>query len=169
MKHWKLFAVFVLVIVFLFGIFIFFFPSQNPQPTTPATNPFNNIVDPQPNNSSISTFVASCYKTYIQWYVSNNKSANPSQSIPDPSRCFTSDFINQWPGIITNTEGDPVLLAQDYGNSWMSNINAMVSNQSQTAASVTLSLGSGNELRQLLVQLQLTSNGWRISSVTSAQ
>ncbi|MDR3549107.1 MAG: hypothetical protein P4M11_12755 [Candidatus Pacebacteria bacterium] len=164
-NRWLLISVIVLAIIVL-ALFLFelFSHKQTAVPTV-SSNPFASALS---GNESITDFTTTCYKTYISTYFASDSMSTEQLAQSAPS-CFTTDFINQWPAIIKSTEGDPVLLAQDFYASWENTISASVASQTQTDATLILNMGTGTESRQLLVQLQMTSAGWRIASVSAPQ
>jgi hypothetical protein len=167
MKYWKIIVVVaVVVILVIITITTLLLRPVATTTETPIQNPFANAVTSETNPS---TFVKNCFQAYIPAYIAELSVTSPTQFSNYAAACFTPDFIAQWPNIVSSTDSDPVLLSQDYYNSWKTDISAITASQSQTTSSVILNLGAGSELVQLEVNLQLTPSGWRISSVTKPQ
>jgi hypothetical protein len=147
-------------------VLFFFFTKSTPQQTNnPTTNPFANSVD---SNQGLEDFSARCFKTYVSNYIAKQNSASDSPQLNQFAQsCFTSNFINQWATIANESDSDPVLLSQDYYNSWETDATVSVLSQSSTDATELVNLGTGSETLQLIAQLQMTPNGWRISDISS--
>jgi hypothetical protein len=165
MKPWKIILI-TIVTITIVAFVIFFFTFQ--KPASPLQNPRTQFpIAPQNSSSSpISQIVKDCYSWYINAYFVNSGSAASDQQA---TQCFTTNFITQWTTLAENTGGDPVVLAQDYQPSWLNNITVTVLNQMATSSSVLVSLGTDQELKQLIVQLTPDEKGlWKIQSVMNA-
>jgi hypothetical protein len=166
MKHWKLIlTILIVLVIIVVALFVVFSKPKQPQQNIPSTNPF---ADAQAPTETLSDFTANCFKNYIQTYVASHRSASTSTKLNQyAASCFTQDFINQWPSIISSTDGDPVLLAQDYDSSWATDVAVTIASQSSTDATTIVNLGTGTQTTQRITQLQMTPDGWRISAVSS--
>jgi hypothetical protein len=151
-------------------VFILFSQKTTSQTAPLTTNPFADVSPTLTSTSTgndLTTFIQNCFTSYIQAYEANQQNSNPGQFDQDAQSCFTPDFIQQWPAIITKSEGDPILLSQDYESSWLSNVFVAIASQTQTSALAIVNIGSGSETEQVLAQLTNTAAGWRIAAVTS--
>jgi hypothetical protein len=170
----RIIIVLIVVLVVLIGALATWMTLHKNAPTpTVSSADFGDATSQ--NSDTISTFTGNCFKWYIQGYANRstvvgtkNYEAATAQIAADAGSCFTPEFISQWPTITSNTEGDPVLLSQDYESSWAANVTTSITQQSATDAAALVNLGSNPQwLKQLIVHLTYTANGWRISGVTS--
>lgn len=140
---------------------------QTPAKNIPTTNPF---ADTQAPTESLSDFISTCFKTYVQNYIAKDNASTDSPQLNQyAASCFTQDFIQQWPSIAQNSDSDPVLLSQDFYPSWETDASAAITSQTTNSAVAIVNLGTGSQSIQLIATLQMTSDGWRISKVTSPQ
>lgn len=183
MTYWKP-LLFLFIIIFAGGLVYLYFltaPSITipvPVPTkTTSTNstfgqPAQNVPLPKQisnQTSSPAQFAANFYTWYLQGLMSNQSFSNSNQFKSGITDWLTPDFITNWSTIIENTDMNPVLLAQDYANSWLTNINTSVVTQTATTTTVLVSLGTSSQIHNLTVDLMNIADGtWRIASVTPA-
>lgn len=174
MTYWKLLVSVLIIIVVGIALFLFF--SSRGTSTGPATTstgprfgqPAQNI--PLPNQTlSPTAFATNFYTWYLQGLMNDQTFDGSDQFKSTINNWLTPDFIANWSTIVENTDANPVLLAQDYANSWSTNVNTSVVSQTATTITVLVSLGISSELKKLTVELvRITDGTWRIASVTPA-
>jgi hypothetical protein len=158
-----LFIIGIIIILIAIGIvsFIFFSPKSSPG-LSGNTFPISSDQQvPQPD-----VYATNFYK----WYILQFKNDVDFNATPDLKKQLltwvTPQFADQFENIIQSTGSDPVLLAQDYQDSWLTDVSSSVLSNSGTAATILVSLGSVNDLHQLVVNLVLVDGYWRVNSVT---
>lgn len=129
--------------------------------TNPAQNEtlLNKVAAPD-------EFTKNFYTWYLQGVTRNIKFVSTTQFSSTIGDWLTQDFALNFRDIASRTNGDPVLLAQDYQNSWATNIQTTVTDRSATSSTVILSMGNSSELHKVAVHLISAENTWRVSSVT---
>jgi hypothetical protein len=120
-------------------------------------------------DKSPSHLVTSFYRWYLHRYMSDlHFKSSPGFGSSLATR-LSPDFISNWQKILNTHDVDPVLLSQDYGNTWISNIKTSVAYESTTKGTVLVSLGTGSDIHNLRVHLVFMNNRWLISSVTPGE
>ena len=173
--NWK-WILLVLVIVAA-GVAYFFYSQKTApvaSPTTATSTGFGQpaqYIPPPADQSSASptTFVTGFYSWYLQGIANDPRFVLSDQYKSAINNWLTLDFISNWDSIVTNTNENPVLLSQDYADSWLNNINASVVSQTSTTTVVLVSLGTSSTPHKLTVELSpVDNNMWRIVRVTTA-
>ena len=184
MKVWHIAAVFAILLSALV-IYIWW----NRPAAIPAAAPSNNASSSQTNGAAgvksapattaapLATETATntpdglthaFYKWYLYEFANGlNHSGDPA-FVSSLRTWLTDGFVSQFAQMANDTDQDPVLLAQDWSRSWPAHIATTLRGQTATTAEVLVSLGTGDELKQLHVSLILTSSGWRIASIIPA-
>lgn len=175
MTLWKP-VVFILIIIII-GITAFFYFTKpagtSSSAVTPATTgnvfgqPAQNTSPPD-QISSPTTLVTGFYGWYLENLIRNQGFAGTDQFKSTITNWLTPNFAQNWNTLAENTGTDPVLLAQDYQNSWATNIQTTIVNQTSTSSMVLVSLGSGQQGQRVTVHLVFINGVWRISAVTPA-
>ena len=164
MKYLK-FIIPVLVLILVVGILAIFFTRKQSSPPESAV-PYNPFADVSSNPSETpDAYTTSFYTWYLQ-VLSTNQSFSSSPDFKSSiSQWLTPEFVANWDSIVENTDQNPVLLSQDIQSSWSGNIHTAIASQSQTDATIDVSLGTAPDQQLLAVHLVRNSNGWRIASV----
>lgn len=151
------------LLVIIVGI-VLLFGTKTPAPQTQTTNTVTLPVAAQALQSP-----AEFATDFYTWYISNREKG---PSFPTPNNLtsvlgpwLTPQFIANWQTIITNTDADPVLWAQDNPATWGHGITASIVSQSNSASSVRVLIGSGKTTHTFTLQLVKSGNSWRIDSV----
>lgn len=165
----KALIIFVVAVIFLgiLGAVLFkvFAPSSSSQvPQQTANLPMVQQTPTATNVQGPDGLASSCYKWYISYFANTSSKPSETDYQNGVNACFTSEFINSWPSG-ENVDMDPVLLSQDYQNSWVDSVRTTVLASSVTTGSVLIQLGTGSTEKDLLLTLEKTSLGWRISNV----
>jgi Protein of unknown function (DUF3828) len=173
MKSWVTTLILLVVIVSLVIIAVILTsrPSIPATPSTPPPNPYVSVessTQETTTTASPATFAADFYAWYLQNLINNPGFTTSPQFKSSLGKWLTPDFINNWQKITTSTGSDPVTLLQDYQNSWLTNINPSIVDQSSTTSTVLASLGTPGELQRVIVHLVFANGTWLIASVTSA-
>jgi|GEM_PF-3037193 len=154
MKLWHLIALILIILVVAAAILFKLWPSQQ----TTVTQPGNTVTTSQ----TATGLIGGCYKAYLNAYINQTKYNNPVQFKQITDACFTPEFVANWQNIVDHTDSDPVLLAQDYDQSWLTSQNVQILSD----GIALLTLGSGPKSEKLIVQYQTVPDGWRISGVS---
>lgn len=173
--NWKLIILaLIIVIIGIAAYFFFFFILQKPNPETTITSigfgQPSQYIPPPFDQSPVSptTFVTSFYSWYLQSTVNDPRFVLSDEYKTAIAKWLMPEFIANWNTIVENTNENPVLLAQDYADSWLTNIQASVTAQTATTTTVLVSLGIRSEIKTLNVELVNFTDGlWRISGVSS--
>ena len=115
------------------------------------------------DTAALQSLVRDCY----QWYVNAYAKLEPPAAQPTPDskaiQCFTPAFIASWRH---NDSGvDPVLLAQDYFESWLSSVQTTLVYATPVDVTVKTVLGTGSEARTILVRVTKDNDAWQIAAV----
>lgn len=167
MKHLRIFIVLGLfIIVTLIVLFLLLSNSSKKPPTsTVVENPFAQI-------SSNTTETPDAYvKSFYLWYLQvlskdQNFSSSPDFKI-QINKWLTPVFVANWDSIVTSTDEDPVLLSQDFQDSWITTIRAQaITTSSADSSTILLTLGDGTDTHQVIVHVTRAATGqWQIASV----
>ena len=166
MKNWKIILPAALLILIL-GILLFFFLAQS-KPAQ-VTTPYNPFADVSNNPAETPDAYTSAFYTWYLQVLAKDQSYSSSPDFKTSiQKWLTPEFVANWNSIVENTDADPVLLSQDYQDSWLTNIRTAIVSQSATDSTVEISLGTGTDQQLLSVHLIRTDNQWRIASVDPA-
>lgn len=181
MTYWKpLLSLFI--IIFAGGLVYLYFltvpkttsstlPTSTQTTSTVQVQPTPNVPVPQEisnQTSSPAEFTKDFYAWYLQGIMKDASFPNSDQFKSTIHNWLTPDFIANWQTMIENINVSPILLAQDYANSWSTNITASATSQTATTTSVLVSLGTISDLKRLVVELVPVTDGtWRISRISN--
>lgn len=141
-------------------------PAQTNTTQSTAPTPVIPSPTPTPPGASAADFTASFYSWYLQGLSSTHAFTNSNTFTSGIGNWLTPAFAAKWASIAADSGADPVLLSQDYGPSWSSNIKTAIVNQTATTATIHVSLGDSTDQQQLDVHLVASGGNWRIDSVT---
>lgn len=85
---------------------------------------------------NVETFLKSCYKDYVIAFASTKDSEKLGAKVRQ--NCLSKEFNQLWFKIISKADADAMLVAQDYQESWKSNIEVKDLNESKSTAKVIL-------------------------------
>lgn len=107
----------------------------------------------------------SCLKDYVSAFSSTRKDSE-KLSAKVRQRCLSKEFLGRWDSIVSvdGTGADGILLAQDYFDSWKTDIK--IQNLNKKAGSVEALLGNGKEQQCLLINYTKAESDLKISSVS---
>ncbi len=164
----KFVVIFVLVFFFiaLLGAILFKVLSPGTQPKKQATTTFPTATGI--SYTSVSNTPDAVAKTCVSWYVQAENVALDDYEKGIES-CFTPTFYKSWDSIRDDTGQDPVLYSHTYTPSWLTKQTASIKTQTDTESTVSVTLGNGTTALMVDVQLEKTSNGWRITNVTESK
>lgn len=175
MINWKIVISVLVIVIVGIAVFLFFTSQKTPSATTTTSTstgfgqPAQYIPISNQSSASPTIFVTSFYSWYLQGIISDSRFVVSDQYKAAIKNWLAPDFIADWNTIVENTNENPVLLAQDYADSWTTHINASVVSQTATTTTVLVSLGIPPNVKKLTVGLiHGTDSTWRIASVTPA-
>jgi hypothetical protein len=166
MKYWKI--ILAILVVLVLALVLFFVLSQKPsaKPATSIPNPFADVTS---NTSETpDAYTSAFYSWYLQVLAKDQTFSSSPDFKSQIGQWLTPELVANWNSIVENTDENPVLLSQDIADSWVTNVNASVVNQSATDATVLVSLGTSTDLHQLIVRLVRSNDKWSIASVDPA-
>jgi len=107
----------------------------------------------------------SCLRDYVNAFSSTGKNSE-KLSAKVRQRCLSKEFLRKWDSIVSvdGTGADGILLAQDYFDSWKTDIKIQSINKK--AGSAEALLGSGKEQQCLLITYDKAKSDLKISSVS---
>ncbi len=162
MKKWLVIGCIILLLIVI-GVIFILLPKKNPsQGVSGALFP----VSTDQKELQPEVFTTNFYKWYIVQFKNNVGVASTAEFKNTLSNWLSPAFTANFDTLVQNTGSDPLILAQDYQNSWLTTISATVLSSTPTTASLLVTLGSGTELHQLIVNLALIKGYWHIDSVT---
>jgi hypothetical protein len=182
MNYWKL-LLGIFVVIFIGGCVYLYILTSPEKPvatvTTPTTTPSTDNsyfgqstqtttivpVTPEAQATDPSEFT----KNFYAWYLDGFKNITFSRSDKFKSEInnwLTPDFLQNWSAITQDSGSDPVLLAQDYFDSWITNMQTSITTQTATTSTVMLTLGTSSQKNILSVSLVKHDTSWRIDSVS---
>ncbi len=165
-------GVFCVASLVLFGLYFFFLRSPSstgPTDTIPTTQPIQNpYTGATQKKVSPSEFTTIFYQWYLQGLAKGPAFSSSQEFTSSLSQWLTPSFISSLGALTDNTDSDPVLLAQDYQNSWYTHLSPQIIEQTETTSTVRLTLGMEADEHVVVVHLELTDGQWRISAVTQA-
>jgi hypothetical protein len=144
--------------------------STNNTNVFPATNANNNgstNITPKPGQRP-DAFALDFYTWYINGLVKNSGFRGSQEFVSSAPNLLTQDFIQKLDSLEQNTDQNPLILAQDYGSSWIENIHATTLSETTNQSLVTVTFGTGQDFRKITVDL-VRSNAqdtWKIASVS---
>ncbi len=162
-----------LVLLIACGIYFIFLrqspPLNNPTPP-PTFSGFGKPAESTPllnETSSPLDFTFNFYTWYLQNLSRDQSFTSSSRFQSESEQWLTTDFASNWNNIVQSSESDPVLLTQDYQDSWASNVQVTPLSQTATSTSFLVALGTSEQLHQIRVTLIPFDNTWRIKSVAT--
>jgi hypothetical protein len=171
MKRGLILLATVVFFLLLLGAVLYAVLRQAPAPSPNATTSFpagTLVGTGASTEASPATFTSGFYSWYLSHYVADPAFDISKEFATNAPTWLTADFIGRYADTASTTGMNPILLAQDYAPSWPSSIAVRIVSQTDAAADVTVSLGTGMELHALAVHLVHVTSGWRIASVTPA-
>jgi hypothetical protein len=173
MKIWKILLILILglTLIIICFIFLVYRPSKSTLPAVPLSN-VNNLSNPPAQIGQAPIPPTKVAENFYKWYLQNLKKNSTFTSL-EPfktslSQWVTPEFIAAWSTTTQVSNIDPVLLSQDYQDSWVTTIKTQVIEGNQTTSTVVVSLGSEAELNEVLVHLIFINNKWIIFSIARA-
>ncbi len=166
-------GVIALLVVVGVGIWYHYFRAA---PRTPSPVTFPNGQTAQTNapastpsaSATPAEFAADFYRWYIYGLSQDHDFTSSSAYTSTESSWLTPEFIAGQQAYMDAHEVSPVLLSQDYGSSWLTNIQASEISETDATAAVLISLGTGDQLKHLQVGLTKVNGGWRIATITKS-
>jgi hypothetical protein len=112
-------------------------------------------------------FLVSCFKRWITNFAAIPETPSERDSLDRSDEeikdsCLTSNFRQNWNSIGDRTDADPFLIAQDYQESWKTNVTV----RSLSHFNAVVILGTGREQRCLLVVLKEENSAMKIDSTS---
>jgi hypothetical protein len=112
-------------------------------------------------------FVTDCIKEYVIQFGKIGSTATEKAAIHEGTekikqKCIRSKFLKEWDKIGEETDADPLLNAQDYQESWKTQVR--IENFGKKDSSAKLYLGQGSEEYCLRVTLKKSRPHWKIDS-----
>jgi hypothetical protein len=163
MKKWLIGGIILLIVVIGAFVFLFILPRN----TTLGTNTSSFPLSAEQKVTQPDAFVTNFYTWYLTEFSSDIQFDSNPKFIGAITNWLTPSFAANLKAISDSTEQDPILLAQDYQNSWLQNITTTILSSTPTTSNVLLSLGTPAEFHQLVVHLVLIGGVWHIDSVSS--
>ena len=193
MKWLKLILILLIAIAIIgAAVFFFFFPKAPAVQTVPNDNGYfsggtgtgasgqtpgaGGVVPIQATSTptaameqSPADFAKGFYTWYLNGLVDNFKFSSSNDFTSSEANWLTPNFATNWQNLAAQTDANPFLLAQDYQNSWASDITASAENQSATSSAVLVTLGASSPSPQKVTAHLMSANGtWLIDSITPA-
>jgi hypothetical protein len=168
---WLGIAFFFLVIAALV-LFAFLRPGASPgtQQTTGGGFTQGTIVGTTGTTAAApAQFTEQFYAWYLSHLAHDYSFATSPAFAQDLSVWATPAFVASYPELVKQDEIDPIIFSQDYLSSWLSNINATVRTQSDTAADVIVTLGVSADAKKLEVNLVKGADGWKVASIAKVK
>jgi len=146
--------------------------TPTPAPTTTTSQSGTAYINGIPVETRMEEQAPDAFvSVFYTWYVTHPPGAPGStqytQFMSVLKQALTPDFVAQYEIIAKQTGVNPLTLSEFYYASWPSNIRTSVLSTSGTTAHVSVSLGTGPQLKRLDVSVVRTDSGWRIVSVAS--
>jgi hypothetical protein len=171
----------IIVLVLLAGLWFLSSQTSTQTPINTGTlptyqNPFSGKPNPAQNTPTpaVAKSPADLTKGFYSWYIggliSDQSFVTSDEFKSHQTNWLTPRMIAEWQ--FTDVDGaDPALQAQDFQDSWASDIQTSVQMQSATSTVVALTLGAENPLniQHLLVTVVPVNGNWLIDSVTLPQ
>ena len=128
-----------------------------------AIFPFLASADSEPPR-----FLKLCYKDYVNAVAYPGKDSE-KLSADVRHRCLSNEFQAKWDGIVSvdGTGSDGLLLAQDYMESWKTEVSVRRNNKKDRSAEILL--GKGAEEKCLFVNYAQVGKGLRITAVSECR
>jgi hypothetical protein len=170
MKKVEIVILVIVMIIVIGGIALYIILPTKPAGTetaqvTPITFPDSATTS---NIQSPADFTTEFYT----WYLASIEKDPSFPSLALVSTSFgqwlTPEFIQNWQSIGNSTDADPVLLAQDDPNTWGAGIRSIITAQSPTASTVSVTIGTGTTAHSYVVKLLIYNGSWKIDSVSLA-
>ncbi len=173
MKKAVLVAGIILFFVVVLGLLLFkaFNSSPSDSPATQADVIKLPSVTEQLKNVDTSTpegAVYACYTWYLHYVGTQPVSKQVISTNSTIAHCFTANFITAWSANFdTPYYLDPVLIAADLGDSWLtSTIETAKTSATSNSSIVSVILGKGGTGERAITVRLLNVNGeWKIDSV----
>lgn len=160
---------FFLILLALLIVKLFFGHSATPTNTT--QDPFASIPLPTVTiqNDTPEHTISTCYTWYVDIYSHDTVTIDDIMKRPELADCFTQSFLSTWEERRTSVEADPVLLTQDYQDSWkITPASTRIIGQSVRSEDVEVTIGAGTAQIQVIAHLVREGNLWKIDSVGPA-
>ena len=178
MKNWQFsLLLFLILLCVVLGIYFLLLQSKQPAVPPPLAYPTpktieNTVETPATITRPVETeltpadVVTSLYRWYINGLAANiHFTSSPEYKTSLPT-WLTQDFISHLESTATQIDADPILLAQDYGSSWLTNMTVTMQNKTIDQSTVILTLGVRREVRILNIHLVYTQHTWLIDSIS---
>lgn len=160
-------VLFFLALLILLIVKLFVAPSS-PSTTKTAQDPFASIPLPtvKIQNDTPEHTISTCYTWYVEIYSHDNVTIDDIMKRPELADCFTQSFLSTWEARRTSVEADPVLLTQDYQDSWKTSpASTRIIGQSVRSEDVEVTIGAGTAQIQVIAHVIREGNLWKIDSV----
>ena len=161
MQKWLAIIVGTILVLGLGGIaYNFFTKSSVPaDPTTAVTLPIVGSTAKSPTSFALD---------FYSWYIT---SRTHSPDFPSDHYAavlapwLSENFIFRWRDIVTSTEADPILWAQDSPSTWGTGLTATSLSESESDSLVRVAVGAGSSLHTFTVHLVKNLGSWKVDSV----
>jgi hypothetical protein len=166
MKGWKMFGIILVVLILLFILGVFLIARTPNSSTEPITQ---NVTPASPSAPPPTAIAQGFYAWYLRGEINDENFASSSDYTSGLSQWLTPNFLANYQTAAANTDVNPFTQSQDYEDSWATNIQTTIISQTNTLSTILVTLGTGSDTQNLILQLLPIGGYWKIDSIELKQ